>query len=776
MKSVLSLVCVVFAATGTFAKSPKEIVRSFRAPAAEAKEAVKGFLWLEAEEFADYGGWRIDTQFVHNMGSAYLITRGVAHPGGAARTKVTIPSAGTWQAWVRTRDWLPEFSPGKFALELGGRRSGTLGASGRTGWRWERAGAFELAAGKAEVALVDLAGGYARCDAVLLVRDAAYVPPEDAERLAAERDRLRGTDATPADGGAYDVVVVGAGPGGLGASIAAARHGARTLLVHDRPVLGGNNSAEQTVSIGGSGHNSWKGTVHSREGGLVEEAQIGRRFVKDFQMSTVYRKMVDAEPCLTERANERVVAVGKEDGRIAWVESVCTLSGARRRYRGTLFDDATGDGWVGIFAGAEKMAGRESFAQFREKGAPETADNLMMSGCLDDYEFHRIDRDDGFETPAWARVLPDGFDRPRINDVRAKWWLEHSAELSELDDPERARDELIRISLAYWGWLRAHPKHGAEARKMSLDEIKIHNGRREGWRLVGDVVLTVEDCRKGRIFPDAIATGGWHMDIHDPAGVTNPKGEGRWSKEILPLYTIPYRAIYSKNVPNLLMCGRGISVTHMAHGSTRLMGTVFAVGQAAGTAAALAVAEKLTPRELGKTRIGELQRRLLMDDQFILGLRYDDPANLAPQAKVTASSVNAAVDAKPEYVVDGELRPDTDSRKGKCTHAWQADPAAKGPQWLRLDFAKPIEVREIRLVFDSGLTGGAPEKPRPRTLVRDFVVEGFIDGAWRTLVTVHDNAKRLVVQKVAARELTGLRVRIDATWGLEARIQEIMVY
>ena len=634
---MLCLCASLLLALSSAGEDPAETLRKFRAPAKECREAVKGFLWLEAEEFPDYGGWEIDTQFVHKMGSAYLITKGVLKPLAPAKTEVTIPSSGTWRAWVRTKDWLPEFSPGKFALEVGGKRSGDLGVSKKAGWRWEKAGDFALAAGKTEVALVDLAGSFARCDAVLLTTDLAYVPPDGGERLENERRRLSGADPTVADGGEYDVVVVGAGPGGLGASIAAARHGMKTLLVHDRPVLGGNNSIEQHTSIGGSGNNFKDGVADSREGGILEEARLLRRSMKCSESAT-YRMMVDAEPLITERSNERVLAAERKGDRIVSVTANSTLTGGRVRYRGKVFIDGTGDGWLGYFAGAAKMFGREAKSEFGEKDAPDKADTLTMSGCIDDYIYHDAGKEVPFEVPAWARILPEGFNRPDVNGIQARWWLEHPGTFDDLDDPERARDELIRIHLDYWGWLRKHPTFGAKARTSSLDEIKVHNGRREGWRFVGDYVLTSTDCREGRRFPDAITCGGWALDLHDPMGVMNPKGNGWWSVDQTRIYTIPYRCIYSKDLANLYMAGRNISVTHAALGSTRIMGTIFTIGQATGTAAAIAVRENLSVRDVGKKRIKALQQALLKDDQFIPGVKNEDPLDLARAAKTKATS------------------------------------------------------------------------------------------------------------------------------------------
>ena len=196
-------------------------------PAAKTPaEIVPGFLMLEAEEFADYGGWRLDTQFTHRMGSGYLIASSVGVPVAPARTEITIPRGGTWRVWARTKDWLPDFSPGTLSVCVGGTEGAVLGASKRDVWVWEIAGDFALDAGKTEVLLKDRSGYFGRCDALIFTTDLSYVPPEESAALACERYRLRGESAVPEERGDFDVVVVGAGSGGVPAAVAAAR-GAR---------------------------------------------------------------------------------------------------------------------------------------------------------------------------------------------------------------------------------------------------------------------------------------------------------------------------------------------------------------------------------------------------------------------------------------------------------------------------------------------------------------------------------------------------------------------
>ena len=610
----------------------------FRAPAEVAREKVPGFVWAEAENFAEYGGWVVDTQFTHKMGSAYLLAPGALKPVAPARTKIAVPRAGKWRLWVRTKDWLPEFSPGKFVVDVAGVRTRTLGESRREGWAWENAGEFALEAGEAEVSLIDLTGAMTRCDALLFTTDPSYAPPDEAGALAAERLRLTGGTRPVASGGEFDLVVVGAGPGGLGAAFAAARNGLRVAVVHDRPVLGGNSSCEMQVTLNGAGR------VKGRESGLVCEAKMRRFRHRGWSYSDAYREMADEmKDRFFEFPNERVMSAEKKGDAIAAVVSRNTLTGARTRFRGRYFADGTGDGWLGLFAGAEYMHGREGRKEYNEAPAPDERDEITMSGCvmkdgLVGYRHAFADHPVKYTTPRWADVLPKGF-RRRPQGLRGVWWMENNGRFNDLDDPERARDQLVRISFAYWGWIKNESPVRNQAKNAYMAEIAWKNARREGYRLVGDHILTANEVLAGTMFPDRISYGGWSLDTHDPLGMENPTGNGFWrSHPGTPLYSIPYRCIYSKNISNLFLCGRSISVTHIAFGTIRVQSTLFQLGQAAGTAAAVACEKGgITPRECGQKHIKELQQRLLKDDQYIPRIANDDPLDLARSAKVTSS-------------------------------------------------------------------------------------------------------------------------------------------
>lgn len=608
-KTTLSLV-----ALGTALVSQGVTWQGFRAPAKNAREVVPGFLWLEAEEFADYGGWVIDTQFVGKMGSAYLLAPGVTNAVVSAHTKVCVPRAGVWQVWARTRDWIPEHHPGLFALEVNGKRSATLGNSGEKGWLWQKAGTYELAAGEVTVGLVDLSGWFARCDAVLLTTDAAYVPPADAEANEAAREKYTGI-APPTDGGSYDVVIVGAGPAGTTAAIQSARAGARTLLVHDRPVLGGNASSEFRIPPRGAG------TYHpeNQEGGIDAEMLALKARVRGSDWTDAYQALVDREKGnLVVVGNTRITAAKTgSGGEILSVLGRDTLTGARGVWRGKVFVDATGDGWLGYFAGAKYRFGSEAKAEFDEPYAPTNASPRTMSGSLFSgigtatgyraaFRGVKMNTPQPFVAPPWADLLK----KTRRRTMR-KWQgaaIEHPHIIDDVDDPEYARDYLIRMSVSLWDWGKNRATNRADGANWAMTEIPYTNARREGRRLMGDYMLTEKDEMAGRRFPDAIGYGGYPITTHDSGGSFDSRGD--YYRPEPPLYDIPYRALYSVNVPNLLMCGRCASMTHRALGSMRVQSTCAVTGQAAGLAAARCAERGLTPRAYGEKFIAELQQEL----------------------------------------------------------------------------------------------------------------------------------------------------------------------
>ena len=724
-------------------------------------------VWIEAEDFAEKGDWLVDTQFTHMMGSAYLLCPGLNRPTERpATTTVEIPAAGNWTAWVRTKDWLPEFSPGKFALVVDGGESSVLGASKRSGWRWEKAGVFALAAGRRTLALKDLSGAYARCDAVLLTDDAAYVPPDGGDALVRERARLSGVGLEIAEGGAFDVVVVGSGPGGMGASLAAARNGASVGLVFDRPYAGGNASIECGIGFDGAS----LGHKNARESGVVEEIRLTRVYRKS-NYTAAFGEMARKTPALRMFANERVLRVEKTGAAISAVISRNTLTGKWTRWRAKYFVDSTGDGWVAHFAGARTMYGREAGSEYGEEWiAPKTADKLTMSGKITWRGGRDMKRPVPYETPVWARVMPKGFDRKVLN-ASAPWWLEAPGRFDDLADPEAARDHLIRIDFGYWGWLKNEWAKRDTIFNLQMTPPSGFNGRREGMRVVGDYVLTANDCRGGKLFADRVSYGGWSLDTHDPLGMDNPHGDGWWHPHMgVPIYTVPYRSLYSADVPNLFMGSRCQSMTHIALGSMRVQGTQMAAGQAVGTAAALCLKRGVDARTLGRECLVELQQQLLKDDQYIPNLLPADPLERLRTATATATS--AAPEGPAAGAIDGIARP-----VGFEMHGWVSDASCPLPQTLTLSLDKPASVSEVRLTFDSDLTPMRVKVRMPAKLVKVYVLEGCVDGRWVELAAEKENSLRHRIHRFPAKTVSSLRIVVTATWGdPSARIFEVKAY
>ena len=592
--------------------------KGFRAPSKLAIEQERGFLWLEAEEFIDYGTWVIDTQFVGKMGSAYLLAAGVTGCCANASTRISVPRAGKWRAWVRTRDWIPEYHPGVFALEIDGKRSKELGNFGRDGWSWQDAGEYELSQGETIVALVDLSGWFGRCDAVLLTSVLDYCPPDDDKGCESARVRFSGI-APESDSGEYDVVVVGAGPAGTTAAIQSSRAGARTLLVHDRPVLGGNASSEFRIPPRGVG------TYHPerKEGGIDAEVLGLQKSTKGFDWTDAYSQIASREKSLVISGNTRIVAAATDsNGAIVSVHGIDTLTGERRRWRGKMFIDATGDGWLGFFANAKFRFGSEGKSEFGEQYAPDEPNRRTMSGSL----FSGIGRSSGycaafwgwktrggnfpFVAPVWANLplSPKKFHSGRKCSGFLCASIEHPHEIDDVSDPEYARDYLIRMSVTYWDWCKNHAANKADGAPWRMIYIPYTNARREGMRLVGDYMITEKDQMEGKQFADAIGYGGYPITTHDSGGSFQPNGD-YYRPEPKP-YGIPFRSLYSVNVPNLLMCGRCCSMSHRALGSMRVQSTCAVTGQAAGLAAARCAEKGLSPREYGKRHIADLQAGL----------------------------------------------------------------------------------------------------------------------------------------------------------------------
>lgn len=658
------------------------------------------YCWVAPEDFKTLGGWQIDTQFVDLLGTSYLLATGVLKPVEDARANVELTVAGRYRVWVRTRDWLPAYHPGKYQVVV--KKTvlpRILGHAESDEWQWVIAGDVALESGLVQIGLHDLTGGFGRCAAILLTTDMDYTPPHEVEAFKAERARMRNISLIPRDLGRFEVIVVGGGPSGCPAAIAAARLGAKTALIQDRPILGGNASSELGVPPEGAA------LLHAqaRETGIIEEADRLRAHARHHKMSEPFRILAAAEPDLTVFLNTRVTGVEMASPtRMAGVAGVDVRDNTRVRAIARYFIDCTGDGWVGYYAGARYRLGREARWEFNEPDAPEQADRITMSGCLMDGRSLCFWAEDtkqpvDYEAPPWAADLPDldsiGRRPPWV--FTGSWWLEHPGDRDDLYNTEKARDELIRISLGYWDYVKNRWPDRRQAATYALTRVPHLLAKRESRRLVGDYILTENDILNGTRFSDVVSYAGWPLDIHNPAGIYGgPEGPYYCNHRFATIQDLPFRCLYSVNIDNLLFAGRCASVTHLALGTVRVERTLATLGQAAGTAAALCGKHDCDPRAITTDHMTELQQTLLKYDQFVPGIRNEDPADLARTASVTASSTACGIRAGADDLQPGEGYHDlSHHRRAMLVPIMHGKGIASVAVLLRSDRSEPTSVR-----------------------------------------------------------------------------------
>jgi hypothetical protein len=777
-----------FVPGGEFDVGPCKNTIAFRKPPRRIREEVDGFLWADAADFGDYGGWALDTQFVGFMGSSCLIAHGTGVPVEPARLEIPAVRAGRCRLWVRSRNWIPEHSPGRFGLSINGRDCGKeFGAQDADGWTWEDGGTHELPAGPALLSLRDLTGYYGRCSSILLTRDLDYTPPAGLAAFRRERARLSGVSDVPEYAGKYEVVVVGAGTAGCCAAIAAARMGAKTVLISDRPVVGGNASVELGVPVQGAA----KFHQYARETGIIEEAGRMAAVNDSVILTRPFAELIAAEPNLTLLENmflEGVEKAGLAEIKTAVVRD--TLTGARRKIGGEMFVDTSGDGWLGFHAGAEHRRGREARSEYNESLAPDTADNVTMSGCLRGPHEHythcvfyrtvKAASPQPYTAPEWVYELPAfpafahgrGYpDQLESFSKSGTWWIEYPGKTDDLNDPEGARDELLRINFSFWNHMKNIWPERERLAEFRLDYVPFSNAKRETRRLMGDYVLNQNDCVDARHFDDAVGHSGWMLDIHAVDGIFSTTGPFD-SHQNISVCEIPYRCLYSRNIENLLMAGRNISVTHYALGTVRVQGQTSLTGQAAGTAAALACLKGTTPRGVYEKHIGQLQQTLLKEDQFIPKVVNSDPDDLARRAAVTASSCDA--DCDPQNAVNGIARP----WPGQ-SNIWRSAAGEPLPQWIELTLKRPASVSMIQVAFDTDLSEPLPgQRTRcPKGCVRDYRIEAEAGGTWETVVREKKNFQRFRRHVFAPVTAQKIRLVAEAVQGDgPACVHEIRIY
>lgn len=564
-------------------------------------------LLIETESFQDKGGWVIDQQFMDQMGSPYLLAHGAGKPVKDASTSIYIPEKGEYKIYARTYNWTSPWSSkkgaGQFKIGIGNKTLPiTLGCTG-IHWEWQYAGKINLKQGHFVLSLKDLTGFDGRCDAIVLTNENLTLP-DSGNELTKLRQKLNPSRRLNPQN--YDVVIAGGGTAGMCAAMSAARLGRKVALVHDRPVLGGNNSAEVRVHLGGrieQEPNKGLGRMvrefgHTKKG----NAKPAEYYEDDKKMD-----FIKSNPNITLFPSFHVNKAYCDGNKITKIEACNIEDGSILSLYGNIFIDCTGDGTLGMLSGADYREGREASFEFGETLAPDTADNMTMGASVQWYSQEKPSKQ---SFPHFDFELP--FNSENCEKVTfGEWTWEGGIGRDQIAEGERIRDYGLMVIYSNWDYLKNHIKD-KDFENRALEWVAYIAGRRESRRLMGDYILKQDDIDKNVFHEDASFTTTWTIDLHfqDPANKAAFPAEPYKAEtkhyRIYP-YAVPYRCLYSRNIDNLLMAGRNISCTHVGLGTVRLMRTTAMMGEVTGMAAALCNKYQCTPRDIYRSHLPELK-------------------------------------------------------------------------------------------------------------------------------------------------------------------------
>lgn len=443
-----------------------------------------------------------------------------------------------------------------------------------------------------------------------------------------------------------DLVITGGGLSGVCAAITAARKGAKVVLVQDRPVLGGNASSEIRLWILGATSHMGNNNRWSREGGVVDELLVENTYRNPegnpIILDMILLDKVVQEPNITLLLNTMVYEVEKDGSdHISALKAFCSQNSIEYHLQAPLFCDASGDGIVGFLAGAAFRMGAESKEEFGELMAPEAVYGELLGHSLYFYS-KDVGKSVKFIPPSFAMDVTKEI--PRFRNFNAKefgcklWWVEHGGRMDTVHDSEKIKWDLWKIVYGVWDYIK-NSGNFPEADTMTLEWVGAIPGKRESRRFEGDYMLTQQDLVEQRKHEDAVAYGGWSIDLHPADGVFGENNAcDQWHSK--GVFQIPYRCLYSRNIKNLFLAGRIISVSHVAFGATRVMATSAYVGEAVGMAAVLCKQFELNPAALlQEKKIDTLQQELIKIGHYIPHIKQADPLDLMQQASISTSSV-----------------------------------------------------------------------------------------------------------------------------------------
>jgi hypothetical protein len=558
-------------------------------------------LLIEAESFKNKGGWVVDPQFTGQMGSPYLLAHGMGKPVGNAITNIQFPEVGKYHIWVRTMNWVPGQwkAPGIFKLIINEREiEKELGTE--NSWGWQYAGKLHIKDRHVNLELKDMTGFEGRCDAIYFSKT-KNAPPENEKELSKWRKERLGENDIPPQSQAFDVVIVGGGIAGCAAAIAATEQELKVALIHDRPVLGGNASSEVRVHTLGI---TW---YYNRILKLINTEHYPNGSPESKKADERRHANIARYPNIHLFLNWQAYDANSTNDSITSVDARHTSTGETMRFTAPLYIDCTGDGWIGYWAGASYMYGREDSSKYHENWeeygelwSPAKSDNRIMGASV---LWKSADKGE----PAKFPEVPWAMEAAGTHaETNGEWYWEYSTNThDQIGDAEEIRDHMFRA--IYGSFYNAKQLPGNA--NLDLEWISYLLGKRESRRLTGDYIYNFADAKHMKEFDDAVVMEKREIDVHYQLNLVDSTKPDFLSEALyykVDHYYIPYRCLYSKNIKNLFFAGRCFSCSHIGLGGPRVMNTTGQMGAAVGYAASLCSKHKTNPRDIYNHHLEEL--------------------------------------------------------------------------------------------------------------------------------------------------------------------------
>ncbi len=601
----------------------------------------------------------------------------------------------------------------------------------------------------------------------------------------------------------YDIIVVGGGMSGICAALAAARHGAKTALVQDRSVLGGNASSEIRMHICGATANMEKPEL--AEGGILHELMLDNKRVNDNYNFSIWDAVLfnaaKKEKNLTLYLNTTMHNVIAEDRMVKSIECYQMTTERRLILSAKLFADCTGNGTLCAYAGANFFTGSEGKNTYNEPHAPEDSNNDRMGNTLL-FKASNVGHPVKFIPPVevmhfteeqlkyrkHTSFMPkEVLENASESVIRTTydgycqdygyWWIEIQGNDGDIiSEYENIRDQLVSAVYGVWNHIKNDGDHGAD--NYELVWVGMLPGVRESRRIETDYILNENDILNNHRFEDVVAYGGWNIDNHTPGGLF---AYDKVASTIYPFegsYDIPYRSYCVRAFDNLYVGGRCLGASKLAMASSRVMGTCAVGGQAIGTAAALCIKQNVGIRDIN---IKELQQTLLCDDCYLPNIKNTDEVDLARKATITASSQKE--NYPPENVISGITR-----RIDGESNEWRSYGVSANGEWISVKFDKSETISLVQVVFDSNFDlekkitlssrrQSQQEAGVPKELVRDYDIELYQNGKEVLKKEIRGNHQRLCRIDFTKTVCDEIRIVVYKTNGTpDARIFEIRVY